>query len=1184
MRARPNTAGYLTTRFLARHKQSLGALLAAAAVALSFILFYHPKPANSPQDFRTTTVSDKSIAVLPFENLSDDKANSFFADGVQDEILTDLAKVADLKVISRTSVMQYKSAASRNLREIGRQLGVAHILEGSVQRIGDRIRISAQLIDARTDSHLWAEHYDRDVSDVFAIQNEIAKSIVTQLQAKLSPNERKALDEKPTSDLVAYDLYLRAKALLDRISVSTDWEGDNRRAVDLLDRAVTQDPNFALAHNLLYDWNLNLYDWVDRTPARLARAEAALKQLIRIAPEAGETYLARSTEYKRAGDLDRASEMLEQASKALPGNTEVLVSLALIERRRGHWDKTVQYWEKARELDPKSPNIPNGLCDLYYSLRDYTKADRVADAAIAAFPNGTGYFQTAKLHDALARGEVKAARRTLTMLPPDWNPSGVTSALQVEVAFADRNYAEIAQLSATRKEGSVIAEIAVNISFMEALVARKQKDLTKSESIFLALRKGAETDLQNRPEDSSLLSRLARIDAYLGRKEDALREGEKAVELKPISRDAVAGPDAAAALAEVCMVLGDHDRAIQLLSEVARIPYGPSYGDLLSPWWDDLRGDPRFTQVLEDSARPFDPTTEDKKAASVAMPDKSIAVLPFENLSDDKANSFFADGVQDEILTDLTKVADLKVISRTSVMQYKNVTTRNLRDIARELGVAHVLEGSVQRMANRIRVSAQLIDARTDAHLWAEHYDRDASDVFAIQNEIAKRIVEQLQAKISPNERKALEEKPTSDLVAYDLYLRANELSHGISTSADWEGDNRRAVDLLDRAVIQDPNFALAYCLLADLNLNLYRWAESTPARLTRARAALDQAVRIAPELGETYLLRAEFFGHDGKWERALEMLALASKALPGSSDVLESIASIEEPLGHWSEAVRNMEKAKELDPRGPNIPNTLTGMYRGLRDYAKSDQIADAAIAAFPKGPGYFLTAKAENALDRGDTKAARAALAAIAPGWDPSGWPSELRVRVAVAERNYAEASQLLAAIRKENVIERIAVRLTFLESLVARQQGDLAKAKSVLLPLRETAEAELRERPDDNLMSSWDDTSRLSRLARIDAYLGRNEDALREAREAVELKPVSRDAVSGPGRATIQAEVYMWAGERDKAIELLSGLVKIPYGPSSGDLLDPRWDALRDDPRFAKLIKDAAQPIDLTLTAKR
>jgi predicted Zn-dependent protease len=290
--------------------------------------------------------------------------------------------------------------------------------------------------------------------------------------------------------------------------------------------------------------------------------------------------------------------MLEQASKVLPGNVEVLISLARIERRRGHWKEAVGGYLKARELDPKGPNIPNGLCDMYNSLREYSKSDQVADAAISAFPNGPGYFQAAKVQNALDRGDVKQARTALATLPAGWDPSGYASLLHLKIAVAERNYSEMSHLLATMKKEDLIPEIRVDISFMEALGARKQGDVAKAKSIVSAVRESVQADLRNMPDDVFSLSSLAKIDAYLGRKEDALRESEKAVELKPISRDAVAGPGQVAALAEVCMVGGDRDRATRMLSEVATIPYGPSYGELLTPWWDDLRGDPRFEKIV----------------------------------------------------------------------------------------------------------------------------------------------------------------------------------------------------------------------------------------------------------------------------------------------------------------------------------------------------------------------------------------------------------------------------------------------------------------------------------------------------------------------------------------------------------------------------------------------------------
>ena len=553
--------------------------------------------------------------------------------------------------------------------------------------------------------------------------------------------------------------------------------------------------------------------------------------------------------------------------------------------------------------------------------------------------------------------------------------------------------------------------------------------------------------------------------------------------------------------------------------------------------------------------------------AQANIPDKSIAVLPFEDFSNDKANSFLVDGMQDEILTDLAKVANLKVISRTSVMQYRNAPARNLREIARQLGVAHVLEGSVQRTANRIRVSAQLIDARTDGHLWAEHYDRDLADVFAVQSEIATAIVAQLRTKLSPAEKNAIEEKPTTDLVAYDLYLRAQALRYEVSTSKDWEADTRRAVDLLDQAVARDPNFALAYCMLVKMNFTLYAWVDKTPARLASVESALKNAVRIAPESGETYLVRGRWYMHERDWKRALDAVVHAGKLLPGSVDALTDASDVESRLGLWKEATRDLEKAKELDPANPNIPNGLEDLYSGLRDYKRSDQVADAAIAKFPNGPGYFQASKVQNAINRGDTKAARVALGSDCARVGPSGITSDMRVAVAIADRNYAEAAHLIATTRKENLIEFSIVDLGFFEALVAREQGDNAKARSILVSMREQATASLRERSEDPTL--------LARLARIDAYLGRNDDALREIARATEL---AHDAVGGPVIKKVYAEVCLWAGQRDKALQLLSEVAKIPYGPSYGELLSPRWDSLRSDPRFQAVIADSARPVKI------
>src|SRR5260370_17845803 len=319
-----------------------------------------------------SAIQEKSIAVLPFENRSEEKANAFFADGVQDEILTDLARIADLKVISRTSVVNYKSGIARNLREIGEQLGVAHVLEGSVQRAGNRVRVNAQLVDARTDRHLWAQTYDRELADVFAIQSEIAKAIADQLQAKLSPREENAIQRPPTSDISAFDLYARAKNIL--LTISSRGKADIQQAVDLLNQAVARDPSFfdaycqlAFAHDALYFFG------VDHTSARLALAEAALQAASRLRPYAGETHLARGQNlYWAYGDYDGALAELEVARQTLPNDARIFGLTGLIQRRQGHWEESTQNLERAVELDPRDiETLVLGVASNYSLLRRY---------------------------------------------------------------------------------------------------------------------------------------------------------------------------------------------------------------------------------------------------------------------------------------------------------------------------------------------------------------------------------------------------------------------------------------------------------------------------------------------------------------------------------------------------------------------------------------------------------------------------------------------------------------------------------------------------------------------------------------------------------------------------------------------------------------------------------------------
>lgn len=539
---------------------------------------------------------------------------------------------------------------------------------------------------------------------------------------------------------------------------------------------------------------------------------------------------------------------------------------------------------------------------------------------------------------------------------------------------------------------------------------------------------------------------------------------------------------------------------------------------------------------------------------ATSIPEKSIAVLPFETFSDDKENAYFADGIQDDVLTNLAKVADLKVISRTSVMKYRGAAAENLREIGRVLQVAHVLEGSVRKAGGRVRVNAQLIDVRTDTHLWAEQYDRDLADIFAIQSELAQRIVTQLKSALSPGEKVAIEERPTSDLEAYDLYLRGKALMNNLFKSSDPHADLLKAQEFYKAAISRDPNFALAYCQIARTALDLYWWWGYAATDLKQAETAVQTALRLAPNLGEAYVEQGNLYYHGYRnYDEALKALSKAEQLLPNSNVVFSWKGAIQRRKADWDGAVRSYLRTIELDPLKEAVYYDLIITYKMLRNYTAADRYIDLGLSKIPEAGNLFRNERAGLALDKGDTKAARALLQTVAQDYQG---PYPL-ARIALIERNYAEALMLLAKLPKDEVDTDVVVT----EAVALRKQGDSAKAQAILLAEREHLQ--------NQQLGEAGDAQKLSFLALLDAALGRKEEALRQSQQAVDKLPILLDAVDGPSISTRQAEVYTLIGDWDRAIERLSEVAKVPAGPSVGDLLHPLWDDVRDDPRFEKIV---------------
>ena len=560
------------------------------------------------------------------------------------------------------------------------------------------------------------------------------------------------------------------------------------------------------------------------------------------------------------------------------------------------------------------------------------------------------------------------------------------------------------------------------------------------------------------------------------------------------------------------------------------------------------------------------PTEEDADASGNATPAKSIAVLPFQNLSPDNAGAFFADGVQDQILTNLSKVSDLKVISHTSVQQYRNEVGRNVREIGRQLGVAYILEGTVQRAPNRVRVNAELIDARTDSQVWAESYDRDVADLFVLQSDLAQAIVNQLQAKLSPQQKAEIEETPTRDLEAFNLYQQAKEIVDTYLELQDAGSSLLKAVHLLEEATSRDPNFVLAYCYAARAHDLLYFLdLDPTPERNRLAEAAVAKALQLRPNSSEAHLAQADhLFRCHRDYEHAQEELAIARPGLPNSVPFFNLSGYINRRQGHWNEAERDFATAVKLDPRNPNAVNLLVDTFVLERRFPEAKLAYDQAIAAGMRQPIALIRRAALDFGETGDPTTLRAALAA-APDVDVGGGETSWRILIAMIDRNYDEARRVLATSPRDDFQD---VDFSFYfprawyEGVIARAEADKKKTMAAFTTARAILESRLKNKPND--------PRTLAVLAQADANLGNKEVALREAQQAVDLMPVSKDAYDGPLILQGLAQVYTWTGDKDRALDELQKLIGMPGYLSYGYLkTDPAWEPLRDQPRFQQLL---------------
>lgn len=551
---------------------------------------------------------------------------------------------------------------------------------------------------------------------------------------------------------------------------------------------------------------------------------------------------------------------------------------------------------------------------------------------------------------------------------------------------------------------------------------------------------------------------------------------------------------------------------------------------------------------------------------------KSIAVLPFENFSDEKENAFFADGIQDDILTALAQIRGLRVISRSSVMGYRGQQSHNLREISKALNVANVLEGSVRRESNRVVVTVQLIDAIHDRHIWANRYDRMLQDALGLQGELATEIADALRVTLTPDEKARVETKPTENTDAYVVYLQANQIERGPDTLLE---DYKKAERLYVKAIALDPKFALAHARLASTRAEIFHYYEPLDSWKTRARSSAETALQLQPSLGEAHLAIGQcIYWFERDYDAALVEFDAALRLAPNNSETGGLIAAIKRRQGKWDEALEGYRNMSRLDPKNPNIIRNLLFTCTSMRLWADAAGEAERMRAIAPDS----IVAKTQRGyVDfwwKGDTALLKSILAEIPVGTDPDGAVTTCRWDLAMIMRDFATASQVVEAspLTEFSYLNAGTTPKSFLQGCVHLAQGNAAAAQKLFEIARQNFETAVKESPKS--------AERHANFGLVNAFMGRKQEAIREASRAVELKPESKDALDGALMNSYLALVYVRVGEKELALPLIERLLKTPGAVDSADYsitvndLKYRWewDPIRDDPRFQKLIEQS------------
>ena len=923
-----------------RKQQSLPLLLATAAVptvifgVLAFVFYFKARSVSDELVMITNTLAeaevDRSIAVLPLENMSPDPDNAFFADGVQEDILTNLSKIQDMLVISRSSTLRYRTG-ERNLKQIGKELGVRYIVEGSVRRSGNQVRVTSQLIDTQTDGHLWAENYNRELTDIFSIQSDIAKQIAAQLHAVISPSEQQLIEYRPSDNQEAYDAFVQTK---DGIGNQAPEE---KRG--FLAKAVELDPTFAeawaqLAIELIYNWNTRS---ARQDAAMYEQAHRALEQARIHGSELAYFPFAQAS-FASHEDKDTAASIsfLLEALNRDPSFFPAKRSLGSRYIQLGRLEEAQLNYKEALIKDPFSSRYKNALVGALELQGKWDEAKAIIDQVLAENPQDAYWLN--KLADT-------NFRRTGNLENYVEKKSGIPGFLDTAEnrfwrALNGRDYSgalKVADSGESLGSNRVFFNPALNSTIrivpkqLElALIHFEFQDREKGLTAVVEARELLEEVVANDPQTNPVYwAGLAICHAF---ENDFKRMTEAIENAREVSKTNIwtylyeGVAEAYISIAQ--LVMGEEAFAIETLEHASQRESAIQFNrELLRHFiFDRLRGNPRFDSLLLGEVLSPD---------SIQVDDKSIAVLPLENMSPDPDNAFFADGVQEDILTNLSKVEDFFVISRSSTMRYRE-GNRDLKQIGKELGVRYLVEGSVRRAGNQVLVTAQLIDTFTDGHLWAENYSRSLDDIFAIQADIAKSIAGELKATISPEVAAKIDRRPTKNQEAYDLFVKVrrtyDEELYFIPAP--------KKIAMLEEIVALDPTFAEAWAHLAvESNFWWYRGTlRKDQALYDRAHYALEQVRHYGAGLAFLpYAERSFAIRVDGNSEAAFQLSLETLRIDPNFIFGILHHGRLYFYRNQLSEAQLQFDKAYRMDPLSWYGARNVLDLYelRGMWDNA---------------------------------------------------------------------------------------------------------------------------------------------------------------------------------------------------------------------------------------------------------